>query len=145
MAKLIERSALVPYSALQMYDLVNDIESFPEFMDGCLGASILQQGEDFIEARLDLRKGKLEQSFATRNQLTVGERIDMQLSQGEAFKTLTGSWVFNNLGDAGCKVSLHLEFEFKNKLIALAAEPFFEKIANQLVDTICQRAKHLYQ
>jgi len=49
------------------------------------------------------------------------------------------------LGEAGSKVSLHLEFEFKNRLVALAAEPLFEKIANQLVDSVCSRATVLYK
>ena len=145
MAKYIERSALVPFTALQMYELVNDIEAFPEFMEGCVGSEIIEQGVNFMEARLDLRKGGMAHSFATRNQLIHGERIEMQLSQGDAFKSLTGVWDFKNLGDVGCKVNLQLEFEFKNKLIALAAEPFFEQMANQLVDAVCRRANSIYQ
>ena len=145
MAKLIERSALVPFSALQMYELVNDVESFPLFMEGCAGSEILDRGDDYMEARLDLRKGKLTQSFATRNRLVPGEKIEMNLLQGDAFKSLSGTWLFLNLGEAGSKVSLHLEFEFKNRLVALAAEPLFEKIANQLVDSVCSRATVLYK
>lgn len=145
MAKVVERSALVLFSARQMYELVNDVEAFPQFMDGCVGAKVLRQGEGFVEARLDLRKGKLQQSFATRNRLVSGERIDMELLHGDALKSLTGTWHFQNLGDVGCKVSLRLEFEFKNRLIALAAEPLFEKIANQLVDSVCRRADALYR
>ncbi len=148
MAKTIERSALVPFSAQQMYCLVNDIESFPAFMDGCVGSEILSQSAEQMEARLDLRKGKFEQSFATRNTLTANQRIDMALTQGEAFKTLSGTWLFQDLGlDAGTvgsKLSLSLHFEFKNRLFALAADPWFEKVANQLVDSICQRAHQLY-
>ena len=144
MAKQIERSALVPFSAEQMYDLVNDIEAFPQFMDGCVGAEILERGEDFVEARLDLGKGKLQQSFATRNQLMPSQRIDMELSASDSLKSLNGCWQFQSLGDAGSKVSLHLQFEFKNRLVALAAEPLFEKIANQLVDAVCSRARAIY-
>ena len=144
MAKQIERNALVPFSALQMYDLVNDVEAFPQFMDGCVGAQVLNRGDDFMEARLDLRKGGLTQSFATRNQLIPGERIDMSLLQGDAFASLSGSWNFRALGDSGCKVSLTLNFAFKNPIFALAAEPWFERVANQLVDSVCVRAKAIY-
>lgn len=149
MAKTIERSALVPFSAQQMYNLVNDIESFPAFMDGCVGSEILSQSAEHMEARLDLRKGKFEQSFATRNVLIPNQRIDMALSQGEAFKSLNGTWLFQDLdasgGTVGSKLNLNLQFEFKNRLFALAANPWFEKVANQLVDAVCQRANELYQ
>lgn len=149
MAKLIERSALVPFSAQQMYELVNDVESFPAFMDGCVGSEILDQSSDFMEARLDLRKGKFEQSFSTRNTLVENQRIDMALSKGDAFKSLTGAWLFQNLGETntditGSKLSLNLQFEFKNRLFAIAADPWFEKVANQLVDSVCLRAKQIY-
>ena len=128
-----------------MYDLVNDIEAFPQFLDGCVGAEVLRREATVVEARLDLRKSGLQQSFATRNHLTPGHRIDMTLLQGDALQSLAGTWLFQNLGDIGSKISLHLEFEFANRLVALAVEPLFEKIANQLVDAVCQRATVLYQ
>lgn len=144
MAKSISRSALIPYSAQQMFELVNDINSFPQFMDGCVGSEVLVERDNFMEARLDLRKGKFEQSFTTRNQLYPGERIEMNLAESSSLKSLFGKWDFKDLSGQGCKVSLHLEFEFKNRLFAMAAEPLFEKIANQLVDSVCARAESIY-
>ncbi len=51
----IQQSALLPYSAEAMFDLVNDIESYPEFMDGCLGAEVLSKTENELQGRLDFR------------------------------------------------------------------------------------------
>lgn len=144
MAKTIERSALVSYSAHQMYELVNNIEDYPQFMDGCVGAEVLARSDDFIEARLDLKKGKLAKSFVTHNDLVPDERIELHLVNGP-FKTLEGVWTFQALNESACKVSLNLCFEFESRLLALAADPWFESIGNQLVSAVCARAKEIYE
>lgn len=144
MAKTIERSALVSYSAHQMYELVNNIEDYPQFMDGCVGAEVLARSDNFIEARLDLKKGKLAKSFVTRNDLVPDERIELHLLKGP-FKTLEGVWTFQALSESACKVSLKLCFEFENRLLALAADPWFESMGNQLVSAVCSRAKEVYK
>ncbi|TQV74556.1 type II toxin-antitoxin system RatA family toxin [Exilibacterium tricleocarpae] len=127
-----------------MFDLVNDIPSYPQFMDGCVGAEVLQHGEGFVEARLDLSRGGLQQSFVTRNQLQAPQRVSMQLVEGP-FKRFQGDWTFTPLRDNACKVSLDLEFEFRNKLVALAANRWFEQVANQMVDALCRRADVVYR
>ncbi|MCW8194710.1 type II toxin-antitoxin system RatA family toxin [Proteobacteria bacterium 005FR1] len=143
MARHIERSALVPYSAGQMYALVNDIENYPKFMSGCVNAEILASGEDFLEARLDLKKAGIEKSFVTRNTLVPDERIELHLVDGP-FKTLEGVWEFRALNEQASKVSLSLTFEFENRLVALAADPWFEGVGNQLVSALVDRAKKVY-
>lgn len=143
MARHIERSALVPYSARQMYDLVNDITNYPRFMHGCVGAHLIAEGEGFVEARLDLKKAGLEKSFTTRNTLEPYERIEMHLVEGP-FKTFEGVWGFRALNEEASKVSLSLTFEFENKLLALAADPWFESVGNQLVSAVVERAKEVY-
>lgn len=143
MAKQIERSALVGYSAEQMYALVNDVENYPRFMDGCVGAEVLERGDDYVQARLDLKKAGLSKSFVTRNRLVPHERIEMHLVEGP-FKTLEGIWQFKPLNETASKVSLSLTFEFESRLLALAADPWFESVGNQLVSALCERAKEVY-
>jgi len=144
----IERSALLPYSAEKLFDLVNDIEAYPQYMDGCTGASILSSSETIIEARLNLRKGGISQSFATRNQLEKPQRIVMQLLEGP-FDTLHGEWLFKSLASDACKVSLHLQFQMQTSTphygaISKAAEKLFENVTGNLVDALCKRANKLY-
>ncbi|MGH1471549.1 MAG: type II toxin-antitoxin system RatA family toxin [Cellvibrionaceae bacterium] len=143
MSKNIERTALVEYTPSQMYELVNDIEAYPDFMDGCIGSEILSKNDRCIEARLDLKKGKFSHSFITRNSLEENQSVNMQLIDGP-FKQLDGQWMFEALGDSACKVSLSLTFEFKNKWVALAAGSWFETVGNQLVDAVCLEAKKRY-
>ncbi|MFT5116831.1 MAG: ribosome-associated toxin RatA of RatAB toxin-antitoxin module [Kiritimatiellia bacterium] len=141
---IISRSALVDYSAQQMFDLINDIETYPQFMSGCLAAEIIDQGPTFVEARLTLGKSGFQQSFVTRNELQPPHSMLMRLVEGP-FKTFEGHWQFQPLSDSACKVSVDLEFEFSSPIIAMTAGRWFEKNAGQQVDALCQRADEVYK
>lgn len=144
MAHRVERSALVNYSAQQMFDLVNDIESYPAFMEGCVDASILQRGEDWLEARLTLSKAGVNQSFVTRNLLQPPHTMTMNLVDGP-FKYLRGVWRFTPLTDAACKVSFELEFELQNRLLGMALGKMLETAGSKQVDALCARAVYVYK
>ncbi|MFO1435389.1 MAG: type II toxin-antitoxin system RatA family toxin [Gammaproteobacteria bacterium] len=141
----IHKSALVPYSAQQMFDLVADVESYPQFLPGCTGARIAQRSEHEITASVDLAKAGVRQSFTTRNRMHPHERIDMHLVDGP-FKRLHGHWSFDPVGTngRGSKVALHLEFEFSNRLLAMTFGKAFQSIANTMIDAFCARAAQLY-
>lgn len=141
--KKIERSAIVPFRSEQMYRLVNDIERYPEFMPGCANSKILERGEHWLEAELELKKAGFHQHFVTRNELKENERISMTLVKGP-FKSLAGEWQFKALSESACKVSFWLEFDMSNSLLAFAAAKVFEKVATEQVDAICLRAKQIY-
>ena len=126
-----------------MFDLVNDIESYPKFMTGCVAAEVLERHSDCIVARMDLSRLGMSYSLTTRNVLKVPEAMDMQLVEGP-FKTFSGLWQFRELSPDACKVMLSLEFEFANTLVAKTAGKWFESIANELVDGVCRRANQLY-
>ncbi|MDH5392768.1 MAG: type II toxin-antitoxin system RatA family toxin [Gammaproteobacteria bacterium] len=141
---LISRQSLVMYSPAEMFALVNDINAYPDFLPWCKSAHILSQTDDMIEASVEIAKGSLNKSFTTRNLLQKNKMIEMSLLEGP-FKHLEGFWRFNPLKEPmACKVSLDLEFEFNNKLIAIAVGPVFSKIANTLVDSFCKRAVDVY-
>ena len=144
LAHRVERSALVNYSASQMFELINDIEAYPQFMDGCVGAKILARGDDWLEARLELSKAGVSQSFVTRNQLQPPHSMSMNLVDGP-FKYLRGVWRFTPLGEQACKVTFELEFELQNRLLGMAVGKLFEAVANKQVDALCARAKQVYQ
>jgi len=139
----IQRSALLPYPASKLFDLVNDIEAYPQFMDGCVGAQIIERQESIIEARLDLARAGIRQSFSTRNQLVGSEVIVLQLLEGP-FDFFEGRWEFKALGPDACKVSLALQFQVSGKLMGAAAGSLFDKVTNNLVDAVSQRARAIY-
>ncbi|HEY9148010.1 MAG TPA: type II toxin-antitoxin system RatA family toxin [Gammaproteobacteria bacterium] len=139
----ISKNALVPYSATEMFDLINDIESYDRFLPWCRSSEVLSQSEDEIRATIEIAHGSLHKAFTTRNRLQKNKMIEMRLEQGP-FKHLEGFWRFDMLGERACKVSLDLDFEFSNKLIGMAMGPIFSQIANSLVDAFSKRAVEVY-
>lgn len=139
----IQRSAWVPYSAEQMFNLVNDVDSYPQFLPHCRSARILEARVDRVKATIELAKGALHKSFTTVNRLERPHRIEMQLVQGP-FRRLHGAWTFTPENDHGTRVALDLEFEFAGKLMALAIGPVFNHVANSLVDAFVRRAMEVH-
>ena len=139
----ISRSALVMYSAAQMFDLVNDVRRYPEFLDGCVATEVLAEGEDFIEATLSIAKAGVNQSFSTHNTLVRPQRMEMRLLNGP-FSRFSGIWTFQALADNACKVTLEMEFEMSNRLAGAAMGMVFKQIANMMVDAFVKRAKQIY-
>ncbi len=140
---VIDKTALLSYSAEAVYNLVNDIPAYPEYIEGCVGSEVLQSEPNFMIARLDLSKGGVKQSFTTKNRLLPYERIGLSLVDGP-FIYFDGEWVFTPLQADACKVSFHLEFEVSNPLIGMAANRLLSSVSNNLVSSICSRAKQIY-
>lgn len=139
----ISRSALVMHSAEQMFELVNDVRRYPEFLDGCQATEVLAEGDDFIEATLTISKAGVNQSFSTHNTLVRPERMEMRLLNGP-FSRFEGIWRFQVLADNACKVSLEMEFEMGNRLAGAAMGLVFKQVANMMVDSFVKRAKQIY-
>ena len=138
----IRRSALVRHTPEQMFDLVNAVAAYPSRFDWCSAAEVLNEHDGGLTARLDLRMAGITQSFTTRNATQRPGRIDMQFVDGP-FKTLQGSWTFDALGDAGCKVALALDFEVSNPLLGAALKLGLKGLADRMVDDFCRVADRL--
>lgn len=139
----IERSALVPYSSQHMFELVNDVARYPEFVPSCQAARILHQSEQEIVAELSISKAGIQHAFTTRNSLTAPHHVQLELVDGP-FKHLSGAWEFKALASDACKVSLRLDFEFSNKLLQFAFGKVFNDMAARMVDAFAQRARQVY-
>ncbi len=139
----VDRSALVLHSAEQMFDLVDRVERYAEFLPGCVRTEVISRTDDELVATLHLAKGGLKYQFSTRNQLERPGRMTLQLEEGP-FSRLQGEWRFIPLSDEACKVVLHLEFEIGGKLTALAIGKLFEQVASNMVDVFVSRADQVY-
>ncbi|MGZ8193705.1 MAG: type II toxin-antitoxin system RatA family toxin [Methylobacter sp.] len=140
---VVQKSALVRFSARQMFDLVNDIEAYPKFLPWCSGSRIIKCEDDVIEAELLIAKGGFKKSFSTRNKIDRGGRITVSLLDGP-FSYLEGKWDFMPLREDASKISLDLEFEMSGKLASLAFGAVFHQICNTMVSAFTMRAKEVY-
>jgi ribosome-associated toxin RatA of RatAB toxin-antitoxin module len=139
----ISRSALVLFPANDMYRLVEDVASYSSFLSWCTFSEVLEQGEDWQLASMEVAIAGLRQSFTTRNQLVAGQKLTMELVEGP-FQSLSGEWRFVPLGERGSKISLHLGFQFSGSLLSSAFRRGFAGVADRLVNDFCMRAESVY-
>lgn len=140
---IVNQSALVGYSAEQMYRLVNDYEQYPKFLSGCIGAKTLSLGENELNAELVIQKLGISQRFSTHNTMVPNEKITMQLLEGP-FKHLSGAWTFQPFDEHSCKIALSLEFEFESPLVAMVFGKIFNELTLKMVNAFKQRAREIY-
>ncbi len=139
----IQRSALVSFSAQSMFDLVNDVSAYPQFLPGCADSKVLSSTEGEMKASLLVSKAGIKQWFTTHNVLTPGQRIEMRLVDGP-FSALSGGWTFSALAENACKIELNLNFEFSNKLAEMAFGKVFSQLTASMVNAFTERAKQVY-
>ena len=138
----ISKNAIVPYSATQMFNLINNIEDYPKFLNWCSTTDILQQTSTEVIASITINKGIISETFTTIN--TLGDnKITMCLKDG-MFKKLYGIWTFTKLNNSSTKIDLYMEFSFDNKLLDITIAPVFSKIALSQLNSFIVRAKKIY-
>lgn len=126
-----------------MFELVNNIDDYSQFLNWCDSSSILNQSDNQITASVEINKGGIKQTFSTLNTLTPYQSIAMELVDGP-FDELSGEWRFEPLGENAAKIHLDLQFKFKSMLIDMALSPVFKNIANSQLDSFVARAKYIY-
>ena len=139
----VTRSALVSFSADQMFSLVNDVARYHEFLPGCSGSRVIESSDSTMVASVDVSKAGISKTFTTSNRLADGAEILMELVDGP-FKTLQGGWYFTPLDEQACKVELKLEFEFSSRMIEMAFGKVFNELTSNMVSAFSQRAKQVY-
>lgn len=139
----VNRSALVPYSPAQMFDIVNDVEEYPRFLPWCASATLISLTDRVMVARLEIQRGGLSQSVTTRNEFERPNTIELSLVEGP-FSKLEGRWHFEPIGNSGCKVTFHLSFDIDSRAMRFALGRVFNLAADKLVDAFCERAEQRY-
>lgn len=137
---------MLGYRAQDLYQLVHDVERYPEFLPGCVSARIESRQHagqtEVVRARLGFRAKGLSDSFVTENHAEPGRRIEMRLVEGP-FKRLHGFWEFQPLAENACKVRLVLELEFGSRLLEAGLSPWIDRAVGSVLDAFVQRARAL--
>ncbi|GAA5099484.1 type II toxin-antitoxin system RatA family toxin [Wohlfahrtiimonas larvae] len=140
---IIRKSKVVPYSAKQMFDLVNDVEKYPEYLPWCKTARILRQTECEMDASVGVLMGPVNKAFTTRNRMVDGEMIQMSLVNGP-FKKLYGEWKFIPLSATESKIEFELDFTLSIGLLSNMLNPIFENMYGSMIKAFSDRAKVVY-
>ena len=141
---VIRKSKILPYSAEQMFSLVDDIESYPKFLPFCSDATTRRDMENkIISATLTADVLGFTKSFSTRNINDKPNSITMTLTEGP-LKKLNGKWLFKSLGNNKCEVSLEVDYAISGSFFSFVFERGVEKVADDMVDAFYKRAQMIY-
>ena len=144
--KIVHKSVLIWYSATEMFALVTDVPSYPQFLPWCDQATVVEESALGMTAKVGIAFAGITQSFTTRNVHEKDRQVSLKLVDGP-FSKLDGQWNFTPLGQAGeraCKVEFSLRYDFDNAALAVLVGPVFDKIAGSLVDAFVKRAAQVY-
>lgn len=138
----VKRSRTVPYTCEQMFNLVNDIESYSEFLPYFSHSVVHHRDEDEVKATLVISAGGLKKSFTTHNRLQTNKMIEIRMVDGP-FSHLEGFWRFDEVPE-GCLISFDLEFAISGRMLSMVLSPVFEQVSDMMVDAFCDRADILF-
>ena len=144
--KSVHKSVLIWYSAREMFDLVVDVERYPEFLPWCDHGRVLARVENGMTAEVGIAFKGVKQTFTTRNEHVPEREVKLHLVDGP-FSKLEGVWRFTPVGGGGeraCRVDLTMDYGFSSTLLATLVGPVFDKIAASFVDAFVQRAEQVY-
>ena len=136
----LSRSALIARPPEEVFALVNDVASYPQFVPGCSSAEILLRSDTEIVARLRVHRGLLSTQLTTRNRPRPPSEISLELVAGP-LRALDGLWTFAPVGSNGCRIELQLNFEFSNPIKAALLDPLIEGVASSMVQAFVGRAQ----
>ncbi len=137
----------LPYSAQQMYDLVADVGSYPQFLPWCSAArvkSVTPQGDtEVMEADLIISFKVFRERFTSRVVLMPGDKkIDTEYLDGP-FRYMKSNWGFRDT-DGGCEVSFFVDFAFRNMILQKLIGVVFNEAMQRIVRAFESRAEELY-
>ena len=138
----IRQSVLLPYSAHDMFDLIETAENYPQFLPWCTKATLLERSDDWVAARLEFSYLKVRFGFQTRNPKRRPEWLQVRLVEGP-FRHFEGDWRLTPLGDIGCKVEFDLSYEIAAGLLDQVALPAVEFVSRSMIDAFVRRAERI--
>lgn len=139
----IKKTSTMSFTPRQMFELVNDIESYPKFLPWCASTRVEKAGDNEIIATMSLSWAGVQQSLTTRNTLQPDKRIDMDLIKGP-FSSFAGCWMFDERSPGRCRVGLEVKYEFETILQRLALGGLFKYVMYSSVDAYKHRARQVY-
>ena len=122
-----------------IFNLINDIESYPNYLPWCTKSEVKKESAKTIIGKIFISKSFINWNFSTKNTIKKNELISLELVDGP-FENLTGKWTFSSINKFNTKVSLDIDYKFKSSIIELSIEPIFSSIMNSILKSFVQEA-----
>tara|TARA_B100000035_G_scaffold301329_1_gene297815 strand:+ start:7058 stop:7492 length:435 start_codon:yes stop_codon:yes gene_type:complete len=135
----IHKSAIVLHPAQKMFQLVDSIENYPQFLPWCGSTQIIERDNNKTIASIEINYKGIRQTFTTENTKKQNQEMMIKLIDGP-FKSLSGEWIFKNLDKDSCQIELKLKYEFSNVILEKLISPVFNMIANTFIDEFIKEA-----
>ena len=135
----IKKHAIVLHSREKMFNLVDQVEDYPNFLTWCGKTEIVERTEKITKATILINYHNVKQSFTTENVKIFPTKMNINLIDGP-FKKLKGEWNFIELEKDTCKIEFELHYEFSNYLLDKLISPVFNMIANTFIDNFVAKA-----
>jgi ribosome-associated toxin RatA of RatAB toxin-antitoxin module len=140
---IISHKVLVPYTKEQMFNLVNDVASYTEFLPGCTYSKVLSETDSSLKARVELQKGPVNVYWISENTNIYADSITMRYIEG-TFSHMSGKWLFSSSIENSCEVSFSLDYDFSSRLVRMAISPVLNAMIITIVNCFKSRAKEVY-
>jgi ribosome-associated toxin RatA of RatAB toxin-antitoxin module len=136
----LKRTVLVPYTAEDMFDLIEHAEDYPKFLPWCVAATILERSDDWVAARIEFSYLKVRFGFQTRNPKRRPEWLQVRLVEGP-FRHFQADWRLRQLGHLGCKVEFDLSYEVSDRVLDRMATKAVDLVSRSMMDAFIRRAE----
>ncbi len=134
---------VLPYRPRQLYDLVADVERYPEFLPWCMAARVRERTAEAVVADMVIGFKIFRERFTSRVTLDpAGRRIDVAYEKGP-FKYLNNHWIFQEHPE-GCEIDFYVDFAFRSRLLQKAITVLFQEAVRRMVAAFETRARALY-
>src|ERR1035437_1528080 len=140
---VVEKSVLIEHTAAQIFEVIDDVEPYPQFLPWCSGVDVHEKTERQTAARLHVNYHGIKVHFSTVNPKEFPRLMTIHLRDGP-FRQLDGHWRLTPLGETACKIEFRLHYEFSSRLLEKAVGPVFNHIANTLIESFVKRANEIH-
>ena len=134
---------ILPYTKEQLFDLVAQVERYPEFLPWCLGCRVKSRTDEQIVADMIIGFKVFREGFTSRVNLNKPDRVDVKYENGP-FKYLDNHWIFNDMGEGKTEIDFYVDFEFRSRILQAAIGTVFNEAVRRMISAFEERAHDLY-
>lgn len=129
----------MPFTAVEIFQVVNDVEHYQEFLPGCQESVVLNETSMTYDAGIEVSAYGVHERIVTRNTPIANQALKLELIEGP-FAEFDGNWIFTDYGE-GCRVSLELTCEFASRLLNAFSTTLMKRAIEKTVEAFVSEVR----